>query len=334
VFDHGQRLQYADYSQGRNPAFPTTIQLSWTLLEKDFFNWGRKWPTKKSNRGQAENPARSYSLREMNKKCSLAFGILAASLTAASADQRHFTYTYEPEVLPQGAMEFEQWVTLRTQRTKDVGEENFNKWELREELEYGVTDRYSVSLYVNTSAESFRDPMTGTDSSDFEFDGISIENRYMLLNPAEHFVGLTLYLEPRFSGTEAEVEQKIILGQRYGKWKWALNLTHATEWEDNLHEVEGEFETTLGVTRDLGHHWSVGLEFRNHNELPEYDEWENTAFFLGPAINYRQEKWWATLSVLPQVYGANYTGNPDNNKSLELEGHERVNVRFILGISI
>jgi hypothetical protein len=68
--------------------------------------------------------------------------------------------------------------------------------------------------------------------------------------------------------------------------------------------------------------------------LPEYDEWENTAFFLGPAINYRQEKWWATLSVLPQVYGANYTGNPDNNKSLELEGHERVNVRFILGISI
>ncbi len=48
----------------------------------------------------------------------------------------------------------------------------------------------------------------------------------MVLNPAEHAVGLTLYLEPRYSGDQAEVEEKIILGQRHGNWKWAFNLTH------------------------------------------------------------------------------------------------------------
>ena len=45
--------------------------------------------------------------------------LLAGSLAVQTthADERRFTYVYEPEVLPKGAWEFEQWVTLRTQRT-------------------------------------------------------------------------------------------------------------------------------------------------------------------------------------------------------------------------
>lgn len=268
--------------------------------------------------------------------------ILAALLagvvfTQARADERRFTYTYEPEVLPQGAMEFEQWITLRTQRTKGgtVQQGNFNKWQIREELEYGVTDRYSVSLYLNTEAESFKDfsATPPASSSKFKFTGFSLENRYMVLNPAKNPVGLTLYFEPRFSGDEAELEQKIILGQRHGDWKWAFNISHAIEWEDDLHKREGELEFNFGLTRDLGKHWSLGLELRDHNELPDYRHWENTALFLGPAVNYRQDKWWATLTVMPQIYGRNFLGNPDNSRNLDLEGHERVNVRLILGIS-
>ena len=266
-------------------------------------------------------------------------GLLAVGscCSEARADERRFTYTYEPEVLPQGAMEFEQWVTLGTQRTKGGGvkQQNFNRWDLREELEYGVTDRYSVSLYLNTGAESFRDfsVSPAKNMAEFEFKGISLENRYMVLNPAEHAVGLTLYLEPRFSGAETELEQKIILGQRRGDWKWAFNLTHATEWEENLRKTEGELEATLGLARDIGKHWSLGLEFRNHNALPEYRKWEYTAFFLGPVVSYRQEKWWAALTVLPQVYGKNFGGDPDGHPHLVLDDHERMNVRFILGIS-
>jgi len=256
----------------------------------------------------------------------------------AHADERRFTYTYEPEVLPKGGLEFEQWVTLRTQRTSDaeVKQGNYNLWEIREELEYGVTDNYSVSLYLNTAAESYRDynQNPASDVSSFDFKGISIENRYMLLNPAEHAIGLTLYLEPRFSGDEAEIEEKILIGQRYGDWKWAFNVSHATEWSDQLHSVEGELEADLGIARDLGKHWSVGLELRNHNELPDYRIWENTALFLGPTVSYRQEKWWAAFTVLPQIYGANFSGNPDGNPHLELEGHERLNVRLLIGISL
>ena len=254
-------------------------------------------------------------------------------LTKAQADERRFTYTYEPETMPQGATEFEQWVTLRTQRTKAVGQDNFNQWELRQAWEYGVSDRYTVELYLNEASESYRQPATGGDISRFSFRGVSLENRYMVLNPAEHLVGLTLYLEPRYSGDEAEVEQKIILGQRQGNWKWAFNLTQATEWSENLHKVEGELEASLGIARDLNSHWSIGLELRDHNELPDYRIWENTALFAGPVLSYRQENCWATLTVMPQIWGKNFSGNPDNNHWLELEGHERVNIRLIFGVS-
>ena len=272
----------------------------------------------------------------------LDLGVIAGLLAWAGwpngicADERRFTYSYEPETTPQGESEFEQWITLRTQRTSggEVKQGNYNLWELREELEYGLTDNYTVSLYLNASAESFRDYNQNppVDRSSFDFDGVSIENRYKVLNPADHALGLTLYLEPRYSGDEAEIEERIILGQRCGDWKWALNLMHATQWTDNLHTTEGEIEADLGLARDLNQHWSLGVELRDHNELPDYRIWENTALFIGPVISYRQEKWWAALTVMPQVYGANFNGNPDGNLHLELEAHERVNIRLTFGI--
>ena len=260
--------------------------------------------------------------------------LLALTFCSANlrADERRFSYTYEPETLPKGDTEFETWITLRSQRNKTVGQENFNRWELRQALEYGVNDRYTVEFYLNEASQSYRNPATGEDISESRFGGVSLENRYMMLNPAEHVVGLTLYLEARFSGDEAEVEQKIILGRRQGNWKWAFNLTHATEWSENFHKAEGELEASLGISRDLNPHWSIGLELRDHNELPDYQKWENTALFLGPVISCRREKWWAVLSVLPQIYGVNHGGDPDGNRHLELEGHERLNVRFLFGI--
>ena len=277
-----------------------------------------------------------FKFRKTTRWIGLA-GALLCGLWAVNgrATERRFTYSYEPETMPQGAMEFEQWITLRTQRASGgtVQQENFNLWEIREELEYGVTDNYTIGVYLNMEAESFRDVSVSPaiDQSTFEFKGISLENRYLVFNPAEHAVGLTLYLEPRFSGQEAELEQKIILGQRHGDWKWAFNVTHATEWEDNFHETEGELEATIGIGRDLGKRWSVGVEFRNSNMLPEYATWDNTAFFVGPVVSYRQERWWATLTVLPQIYGKNFNGNPDGNSSLVLDEQERVSLRLLLG---
>ena len=77
------------------------------------------------------------------------------------------------------------------------------------------------------------------------------------------------------------------------------------------------------MTRELNKHWSVGFEFRNVNVLPRYQEWENTSFYVGPVVNYTAERWWATLTILPQVYGADYTGTSGVN-NLELVDGTRI----------
>jgi hypothetical protein len=204
---------------------------------------------------------------------------------------------------------------------------------LRQELEYGVSDRYAVSLYLNERATSFKNPGTGASESGFDWKGVSLENRYNLLNPAEHMVGLTLYLEGTYSEEEAELEEKVILGQRYGDWKWAFNLIHGTDWEDNLSKVEGEFGASFGLAYDLGKHWSVGFEVRTETLAPDYNELESTAVFLGPVVSYRQDKWWAALTVMPQIYGWNKDGSQDGNPHLELADHEKLNIRLLFGIT-
>ena len=255
----------------------------------------------------------------------------AIAVTAVRADERLFTYTYEPETAPQGMFEFEQWVTSRAGRNAAVGQNDYSRLQFREEFEYGVTDNYSVSLYVNHEYETFKDPGTGATSSHYDWTGVSLENKFMVFNPADHAVGLSLYLEPTYDGKNFELEQKIILGQRCGDWKWALNFTHATEWTDHFRMTEGELEVSFGLAYQLSSRWAIGLEIRDHNELPEYKRWENTALYIGPVISYRREHWWAALTVMPQVYGSNFGGDPDGNSALELEGHERWNVRFIFG---
>ena len=287
------------------------------------------------NRLSTEWP--KHGLLRANQRFVFAIGLAAAlgplaCVLATLADDRLFTYSYEPETMPQGAMEFEQWVTLSAGRGDSTGQENYNRWDIREEFEYGVTDQYTVALYLNTEAESYRNSM-GDDVSDFSWAGLSLENIYNVLNPAEHPVGVSLYLEGTYSGDEAELEEKIILGQRHGDWKWALNFIQETEWEDNLSAVEGKIGATAGIARYLNKNWALGVEVRNVNILPDYSEWESSAVYVGPVVSYRQEKWWAALTVMPQVWGKNYDGGGDGNPRIDFEHNERINVRLLFGIN-
>src|SRR5262245_44920912 len=114
----------------------------------------------------------------MKNKFSLV--VLGSLLTfSAAANERLFTYTYEPETMPKGGWEYEQWVTWRTQRTKAVDQDKFNRWEFRNSVEYGVTDNYTAEIYLNSQQESFHDPSAGVSVSDFRWKGISLENRLM-----------------------------------------------------------------------------------------------------------------------------------------------------------
>ena len=79
--------------------------------------------------------------------CYILTGVLVtgALVVTAKADERRFTYVYEPETLPAGAFEVENWVTLGAGRNATVGQEHYQRWDFRQELEYGVTDWYTAA---------------------------------------------------------------------------------------------------------------------------------------------------------------------------------------------
>jgi hypothetical protein len=257
----------------------------------------------------------------------VAGALLLTSLVTSRADERAFSYTYEADILPKGGWEFEQWLTHR----RGHSGESFSRWDFREEIEYGLAEKVSTALYLN-----FKQQRTETDletENEFEFEGISSEWRYQLFNPQTSPVGVTLYFEPTYNGHEAELEEKVILSRNFGeKWIAAFNATLEQEWEWEHHETEEEsvLEFTGGVSYKLTPHWWLGLEGRNHRifEGLALDHEEASAWFLGPTVHYGSSRWWANLTVLPQV-----AGSPDTHGGRELIEHEKVEVRLLVGIN-
>ena len=135
----------------------------------------------------------------------------------AQADERFFTYVQDADVLPQGAWELEQWVTLG--KGNPGGDANFDayRWDLREEIEHGFTDRLSGALYLNFRQDKVVANVPGLeDSSEFSFKGVSAELKYQLFNPNTDPVGVALYFEPTYNGNETELEYKLILSKNLG----------------------------------------------------------------------------------------------------------------------
>lgn len=259
----------------------------------------------------------------MRKTFLLILGTLFLTTMSAQvfADSRHFTYSYEADsVLGKGKWEFEQWLTFRGHRSDN----NFYAFDLREEIETGLTDRLTTALYLN-----FRDTHNSAGGADgLEFKGVSSEWKYMALSPHLHWLGLLLYGEVKYEGESAEVEEKIILQHNFGdNWILALNLIAEEEWEFDGPGTATELglEQTLGLAYKLSPHWSVGLEARVHTEIVEFEDYEHSVLFAGPNLHFEKGKGWGTLTVLPQIVDFN-TGERN------LDEHEAVEVRLIAGI--
>ena len=230
----------------------------------------------------------------------LVFGIC----TAIQADERHFGYSYEADVLPKGNIEIEQWATSRLQR-KDLPD--FSLMDLRQEIEIGLLDRLTTSLYLNTRNGAF--------------DTVSNEWKYLLLSPNSSPIGVVLYLEGEFSKTETEWEEKLILQSNLSKnLKLVSNIAikQAVEVEDGTEAREGALELTGGLSYQFTPNWSAALELRNCRLFPDFKTQEYSAIFFGPTLAYSTSDWWMTLSILPQLTSV-------------LGDHEKLEIRFLTG---
>ncbi len=272
-------------------------------------------------------------MTKQSKHSRLLCVLAAISTLVAHADERFFTYVYESEVLPKGGWEFEQWLTYR--KGFPGGDRRFSQhiWDFREEIEYGLTDRLTTALYLNfrNKQSVAREPGL-QDSSEFNFKGVSAEFKYQLLNPNTDPVGLALYVEPTYNGNEVELEYKVIVSKNIGdKWVLAANASLEQEWEreNGATKKESVLEFTGGAAYRFTPHWSAGLEARYHSVYQGIglNDHLGTGWFVGPNVHYGSSKWWATLTVLPQV-----SGHPGDGR-INITEHQTFETRLIFGFN-
>ncbi|MBL7662533.1 transporter [bacterium] len=271
----------------------------------------------------------------MTRKLVVAWAFAATFFTSlliqnATADERRFTYVYESSILPVGVWELEQWVT--NQNGREQGD--YSRWDLRTEFEYGLTERLQTALYFNW--QSVRADGVPGGESDTKFKGISSEWVYQITNPELDPLGSALYAEISTDGLDFELEGKILLSKKIDENLVAgINAIYEAEWEreDNTTEKEAKLEFTAGVSYKLTAAWAVGLESRYTSAYPDgvdLSGQEYQAVSVGPNIHYGTSKWWATLTVLPQIWGDG--DGADGGRQLAHE--EELEVRLLFGVFI
>jgi hypothetical protein len=215
---------------------------------------------------------------------------------------RHFTYLYEAPTSAPETIELENWATWR--RINDP--ERTDQLDFRHELEFGVTDKFQVSVYL---ADWFYE--NDQEHSGFTYSNSAIELIYNLTNPVVDPVGLSIYGEIKAGDRLLELESKLIAQKNFGPLIFAYNATLEAVWErDDLAEREGEFSQALGASYEISPRLSVGVELLHEFVFREWrDEEQIRNLFVGPNISYRQTNWFVTATTLAQATAT--AGEPD-----------------------
>lgn len=275
----------------------------------------------------------------------------------AWAGETMFGYLYTTDTTPAGHWEYEQTQTLRFGKAQG----DYTALDLRNEFEYGVTNNFQAAAYLNSSYIRTRDSydmedvsMPVANKNQFQVDGVSVELVYRVLSPYADGFGLAFYLEPELSvrdhmsgmdRIERSFEMRIIMQKNFfdDKLILAANIMAEPEWElDTMDMATKELwgELTFGATYRVAPKWYAGLEMRNHMEWVNMNmaAQEHSAYFAGPSVHYGDEKFWAQLTVLPQIYGwprdlgAGPDGREITSNYAHLGQHEKMEVRFKFGI--
>lgn len=224
-----------------------------------------------------------------------AMAMLLAVAVAAQAGERKFAFSNESLTHAPGEIEYEQYVTWKTHKQDDS---DFDRFDFRHELEFGVTDHLQLSIY-----QDWRYQDGASVSNDrAEYKDTAFEVIYNLTNPATDLFGSAVYGEFKIGDQLLELEGKIILDKHIGPWVVAYNAIIEAEWEGSDYEEDkGEFAQTVGVSYQVSPRISVGAELLHEVEFDDWEETGDHVVYIGPNGTYRQKGWFVVLAPLFQV---------------------------------
>jgi len=208
--------------------------------------------------------------------------VLLLCSSGAYADRRGYVWTYEYQTMPRGESELEYYLTTKVPDLHKY--KNKNTWEHQVEYEYGLTDRWDISVYQ-------RWLQTNTSKEDkFEYNGTKVRTRYRLGEKGIYPLDTLLYLEyirPDGSDDSEILEGKLILAKDFGKLNIAYNQIIKIPIS-NGSWTENEYAT--GINYEFNPSWKVGIESTGN--------FTEDKFYLGPTISWAGEKFWIGLGAL------------------------------------
>lgn len=212
---------------------------------------------------------------------------------------RRFTYVYEAKVAEKGEIEVENWVTWKS------GPDGENGFDFRHELEFGVTDRFQLAVYV-------ADWKVADNIASYE--NTALEAIYQLTDPKTSFLGSALYGEVKLGDEQFKLEAKGILQKNIGPLVLAYNATIEAEWEGenlgNLDERYGKLEQSAGASWKFSDNIKVGGELQQKFYLK--DNWSvptQSVIYVGPNIALEYGRYFATFTGMIQA--TSISGEPD-----------------------
>ena len=257
--------------------------------------------------------------------------LFMVSLSAHSQD-RYFAQTYTADILPKGAIDIELWHTSRIGRVHQY----YNAIDQRMEIEVGLGGKVQTAFYFNRFQETVSKD-SGDISSKTEL-GFSNEWK-VLISKSGAKINAALYAEIGLKGDEVEWEGKLILDRAIGK-KNLLAFNLVAEVEQEIVQKDGRYRLTtsqtpinllFGYLYYLQPGLGIGAEIKNTNGIVK-GNWQHSILFAGPTINYRTNRWFFIVNVLPQLVNFRKSAFAPGNKVLDV--HERFEGRIVLGFSL
>lgn len=235
-------------------------------------------------------------------------GLLLCSTAKANPKAAPFTYPYM--TLQKGAAEFEQYVDLSPMRMAredpdGTTEVTSVRSVLQTELEYGITDRLEFGFYLMFKQGA------APNVPFMRFQGIKQRLRYRFVDPGRWPIDVGLYLELAIFHNEFELEQKIILSKRFGRFVATTNLWIEQEYYWQTKEFKLLYNPTLALTYEFSPNFMLSAEawirgrlddrrgpsdFDNRSDSPI-----NTNPYVGPTAMVQSGRFWFTVGAYARL---------------------------------
>jgi len=244
--------------------------------------------------------------------------LILASLTiggSVSANPRIFPFTYTVDTLPKGELEVEGYVDYIPIRVAAANARSAsgNVWygatDFQTELEYGLTSKLELGLYVTFAPTPTQD--YGGVAAPIEGNGMKERLKFRFAEPGEWPIDLGVYGELVEDQREIELEAKILLERRLGPVRIAANISGEREYYFNSQQ-DWVLNPSAGVSLEATPAIQPGVEafLRAEYTSPKitphpYDLGPHV--YLGPTLLSQFGRLWWVVGAYARVTDHSHT---------------------------